>query len=101
MFPEQKLYKMLKKYVFVDGKGVVQGWVSLGSARFQVTQIQPQSPYNTWFSIEFASYVCVLIFRIPSHVLLPEDEAWDGQTQVPFTSITMALLSILGSLHEP
>merc|ERR1712126_257189 len=28
------------------------------------------------------SYWAAHVFRIPSHVLLPEDEAWDGQTQV-------------------
>jgi len=27
------------------------------------------------------SYWAAHVFRIPSHVLLPEDEAWDGQTQ--------------------
>lgn len=32
--------------------------------------------------VKLAGYTVAHVFRIPSHVLLPEDEAWDGHTQV-------------------
>ena len=35
---------------------------------------------------KLGSFLCAHILKIPGHVLLPEDEAWDGETSAGATS---------------
>eukprot|EP00092_Neocalanus_flemingeri_P003149 GFUD01003367.1.p1 GENE.GFUD01003367.1~~GFUD01003367.1.p1 ORF type:complete len:263 (-),score=87.78 GFUD01003367.1:84-821(-) len=49
---------------------------------------------------KLGSYLCAHILKVPNHVLLPEDEAWDGETSAGAASKLLSVNTEMASMRE-